>query len=137
MPTDRQKRDAKKDYPRQLMIMTKSVQRMMKEVGVYEKEVVDNTAKLAAIKEDSLKDEFDYKNFENVLAESVMMVPDSKARLATAVEELAVFVQTAKDEAGVQDSEWWAVAGDLVSKENSAANDVQATAVDVAEGEAF
>jgi len=36
-----------------------------------------------------------------------MMVPDSKSRLSKNVEDLEVFVETAKDREGVKESEWW------------------------------
>jgi len=75
--------------PRQLMIKTKTCQRMQKEVAAYEKEVVDNTAKLNAMEADEA-DPYDIKRFKEVLAESVMMVPDSKNRLGKAVEDLEV-----------------------------------------------
>jgi hypothetical protein len=136
MPTDRQKRDAKSNYPRDLMIKTKAAQRMFKEVSAYEKEVVDNTAKLEDMKNDSTKDEYDVKRFEGVLQESLMMVPDSKIRLQKSIEDLSLFLDTACNEEGVKESEWWTIASDLVSKENVEEKNDK-TVVDVDEGEAF
>jgi tubulin-specific chaperone A len=60
---------------------------MVKEVAAYEKEVVANETKIAKMKEDRM-DEYDIKKQEEVLAESLMMVPDSKNRLEAAVESL-------------------------------------------------
>ena len=61
-------------------------------------------------------DEYDVKRFKEVLAESVMMVPDSKARLGKNVEDLEVFVDTAKEKDGVKESEWWGVCEEVLAK---------------------
>ncbi|GMI33000.1 hypothetical protein TrRE_jg7015 [Triparma retinervis] len=133
------------DYPRQLMIKTKIVQRMMKEVAAYEQEIVDNTDKLNKMESSETHDEYDVKRFKEVLAESVMMVPDSKARLGKNVEDLEVFVDTAKEKDGVKESEWWGVCEEVLAKYHGKENDGGApkdvpaeTNVDaLEEGEAF
>lgn len=134
------------DYPRQLMIKTKVVQRMMKEVRSYEKEVVENTEKIGKMEREGA-DFHDVKKFREVLAESEMMVPDSKNRLRKNIEDLRSFVETAKDENGVKESEWWATHEEVLrdydkdsgqSAQNDAANEPCVTSVEgLAEGEAF
>ncbi len=111
---------------------------MIKEVAAYEKEVTDNTAKLQKM-ESGGADVYDIKKFKEVLAESVMMVPDSKTRLSKSVEDLQLFVDSAAEQAGVKDSEWWSKASEVIasqgSKENTAVTTTDTT--DLAEGEAF
>mmetsp|Transcript_28093 Transcript_28093/g.56097 ORF Transcript_28093/g.56097 Transcript_28093/m.56097 type:complete len:111 (+) Transcript_28093:317-649(+) len=110
---------------------------MQKEVAAYEKEVVDNTAKLNAMEADEA-DPYDIKRFKEVLAESVMMVPDSKNRLGKAVEDLELFCDTSAELEGVQTSEWWAVATAILAANKKGGAEKEETKVDdLAEGEAF
>jgi len=140
MPTARQIKDAKArgpDYPNDLKVKTRMCQRLAKEIAFYVAETKENEDKLEAMKQPgSGKDEFDVKNFENVLAESVMMIPDATTRYKAAVDDLAVFVSTAENEKGVKESEFWEQAVELVGKENGASN-ATTTEVDLADGEAF
>jgi tubulin-specific chaperone A len=62
--------------------------RLAKEVAYYEKEVKENEEKLQGMKE-AKKDAYDIKKFEEVLGESYMMIPDSKARFQQSLEELS------------------------------------------------
>jgi tubulin-specific chaperone A len=61
--------------------------RMVKEVSSYELEVVTNEARIQKMRDDG-KDPYDIRKQEEVLQESYMMIPDSKARLEAVVEEL-------------------------------------------------
>lgn len=61
--------------------------RMIKEVEAYEREVTTNEARIQKMRDDG-KDPYDIRKQEEVLQESYMMVPDSKARLETVIEEL-------------------------------------------------
>lgn len=70
---------------------SRSTHRLVKEVAAYEKEAQEQEAKVRAMKEDG-KDPYDIKKQEEVLQESYMMIPDSKARLAAAVEDLKAFL---------------------------------------------
>lgn len=63
----------------------------MKEVAAYEAEAQAQEAKVQGMK-DAGKDPYDVKKQEEVLQESYMMIPDSKARLAAAVEDLKAFL---------------------------------------------
>lgn len=98
----------------------------------------------------SNKDPYDIKRFEQVLAESYMMVPDSSKRLQQALEDLASFVQSAQDgdAQGIDEAGEWFVTAKQVLKEHSqqkeketdemGAEDVVETNVDdLAAGEAF
>ena len=61
--------------------------RMVKEVNAYEKEVEENEARIQKMRDDG-KDPYDIRKQEEVLQESYMMVPDSKARMENAVGDL-------------------------------------------------
>ena len=61
--------------------------RMVKEVTAYEKEVEQNELKVQKMRDDG-KDPYDIRKQEEVLQESYMMVPDSKARLESAIGDL-------------------------------------------------
>jgi Tubulin binding cofactor A len=121
---------------------------MLKEVAYYEVEVKENEAKLAEMKLQSDKDQYDIKQFEHVLGESYMMVPDATRRLQTALDDLADFVahyttETRDDSVVDANKEEWFVTAKLLLKENHAMNNserggIVATCVDdLADGEAF
>lgn len=65
--------------------------RLVKEVAAYGKEAQEQEAKVRAMKEGG-RDPYDIKKQEEVLQESYMMIPDSKARLAAAAEDLKAFL---------------------------------------------
>jgi tubulin-specific chaperone A len=103
----------------------------------YEKEVKENEEKLAKMKQDKTADSYDIKKFEEVLGESYMMIPDSKARFQKSLEELSLFLDTNT----VAEGEWVSTAQSIL-KENgiSLANTavVDETNVDdLQQGEAF
>ncbi|CAK8538885.1 unnamed protein product [Lathyrus sativus] len=72
---------------RSLKIKTSTCKRLVKELDSYEKEVLRESAKTADMK-DKGADPYDIKQQENVLAESRLMVPDSRKRLEAALEDL-------------------------------------------------
>jgi len=98
------------------MIKTKVCQRMIKEVASYQSEVSLNESKLSRMKSDASKDEWDVKKFEEVLAESYMMVPDSRARARKSFEDLAAFVEQNKGEEGFAEDEWYEVARGILEE---------------------
>ena len=65
--------------------------RLAKEVASYEKEAKTQEAKIQGMK-DQGKDIYDIKKQEEVLQESYMMIPDSKARYQNALEDLQSFL---------------------------------------------
>jgi len=54
--------------------------------------------------QDEGKDEYDIKKFEEVLAESQMMIPDSNNRLEAAQEKLGEVLEEAEEEGEVDGS---------------------------------
>jgi tubulin-specific chaperone A len=90
----RAKREAEKanvSTERQLKIQLGILKRMVKETQSYEKEVVDNESRVQKMKDDG-KDPYDIRKQEEVLAESHMMIPDSKNRLETTIDSLENFL---------------------------------------------
>ncbi len=73
--------------PQKLKTQLAIAKRMLKEVQAYETEVLTNEARIQKMRDDG-KDPYDIRKQEEVLQESYMMVPDSKARLESAIEEL-------------------------------------------------
>eukprot|EP00611_Tribonema_gayanum_P015656 TRINITY_DN27530_c0_g1_i1.p1 TRINITY_DN27530_c0_g1~~TRINITY_DN27530_c0_g1_i1.p1 ORF type:complete len:107 (+),score=38.82 TRINITY_DN27530_c0_g1_i1:94-414(+) len=98
---------------RQLKIKLGACKRLAKEVASYEKEASTNEAKVRAMKEEG-RDAYDVRKAEEILAESCMMIPDSKARLQVAVEELAGMLAASEGEDGVKDTDDYADAKALV-----------------------
>ncbi|GMI78981.1 KIESEL, TUBULIN FOLDING FACTOR A [Hibiscus trionum] len=72
---------------RNLKIKTSSCKRIVKELHSYEKEVENEAAKTADMKEKGA-DPYDLKQQENVLAESRMMIPDCRKRLEASLADL-------------------------------------------------
>jgi tubulin-specific chaperone A len=86
-------------------------------VAYYEKEVKENEEKLQGMKE-AKKDAYDIKKFEEVLGESYMMIPDSKARFQQSLEELSLFIE------GNQglDGEWLSTARTILEENGNSSN---------------
>ncbi|CAK8538884.1 unnamed protein product [Lathyrus sativus] len=82
---------------RSLKIKTSTCKRLVKELDSYEKEVLRESAKTADMK-DKGADPYDIKQQENVLAESRMMLPDSRKRLEAALEGLKATLAELLDE---------------------------------------
>ena len=72
--------------------------RMVKEVKSYEKEVVTNEARVQKMRDDG-KDPYDIRKQEEVLQESYMMIPDSKARLESTLADLEACLDECKEDA--------------------------------------
>jgi len=81
---------------RTLKIKSGIVKRLAKEVIAYEKETVQEQARLQKMK-DNNEDEYNIKQQEKVLQESQMMIPDCRKRLQTAYEELKEILDSEKD----------------------------------------
>jgi len=102
---------------KQLEIKTKIVQRLVKEVTYYHKEVKENEEKLAKMKADNA-DFHDIKKFQEVLDESNMMIPDSQTRLKKSVDELSTFLSETNTDT-MAESEWLRIAKDFVTEHSS------------------
>lgn len=111
------RKNTKKDDPeRQLMIKTKSCQRLEKEVSYYKKEVQENEDKLSNMKEKG-SDPYDVKKFQEVLDESYMMIPDSRARFEKGLDELHSFMKS-NEEILANDGDWISIARDFLNENN-------------------
>ncbi|XP_055542399.1 tubulin-specific chaperone A [Wyeomyia smithii] len=91
---------------RQLTIKTGVVKRLSKEKTVYEKEVVTQQNRIDKLKAAG-SDDHDIRKQEEVLQESLMMVPDCQRRLAKAYEELSEML---KNEEELKESEQYIAA---------------------------
>ncbi|KAK2588456.1 hypothetical protein KPH14_004445 [Odynerus spinipes] len=78
------------------------VKRLAKEKVTYEKEAAQQREKVQKLKEQD-KDGYDIKKQEEVLQESLMMVPDCERRLVKAFEELKNILETEQDLKEVED----------------------------------
>ncbi|XP_071559373.1 tubulin-specific chaperone A-like [Temnothorax nylanderi] len=86
---------------RTLKIKTGVVKRLAKEKVTYEKEAAQQRERVQKLKEQD-KDNYDIKKQEEVLQESLMMVPDCQRRLVKAFEELKKILDTEQDLKEVQ-----------------------------------
>ncbi|XP_015109536.1 tubulin-specific chaperone A [Diachasma alloeum] len=89
--------------PRQrtLKIKTGVVKRLAKEKVTYEKEAVQQKERIQKYK-DQGKDGHDIRKQEEVLQESLMMIPDCQRRLVKAYEDLKKILESEQD---LKDSE--------------------------------
>lgn len=81
---------------KQLKIKTGVVKRLAKEKVMYEKEAETQRNRIQKFKDEG-KDDHDVRKQEEVLQESLMMVPDCQRRLAKAYEELKALVDGEKE----------------------------------------
>ena len=79
------------DVMKDLRIKLGITKRLQKEVKSYEKELVDQNNKIAKMREDG-KDIYDIRKQEEVLAETEMMIPDSKNRCDESIQNLQKFL---------------------------------------------
>ncbi len=80
-----------KDVLRQAKIRLGACKRLSKEISSYEEEARVNEAKVEKMKSEN-QDEYDIRKQEEILAESCMMIPDSKRRCEEALMELESFI---------------------------------------------
>ncbi|XP_046739325.1 tubulin-specific chaperone A [Diprion similis] len=81
---------------RTLKIKTGVVKRLAKEKVTYEKEAAQQRDRIQKFK-DQGKDEYDIRKQEEVLQESLMMVPDCQRRLVKAFEDLKKTLESEQD----------------------------------------
>ncbi|KAJ9574530.1 hypothetical protein L9F63_008303 [Diploptera punctata] len=79
-----------------IRIKTGVVKRLAKEKVMYEKEADQQRERIQKLK-DQGKDEHDIKKQEEVLQESLMMVPDCQRRLVKAFDELKILLESELD----------------------------------------
>jgi tubulin-specific chaperone A len=133
--------------------VTNAIHRLVKEAAYYVDEVHENETKLEQMKNNN-DDKYDIKKFQEVLAESHMMIPDSINRRDNALVDLKEYVSLLKKEEGgnveVMECEWMNEANKILGEsglvddtackgEDREGDDVAVlTAVDdLAEGEEF
>ncbi|KAB0802934.1 hypothetical protein PPYR_05120 [Photinus pyralis] len=85
-----------------LKIKTGVVRRLAKEKVVYEEEAEQQRARIEKFKQEG-KDEYDIRKQEEVLQESLMMVPDCQRKLAKAIEELKNIIENELDLKDLED----------------------------------
>ncbi|XP_076641086.1 tubulin-specific chaperone A-like [Halictus rubicundus] len=85
-----------------LKIKTGVVKRLAKEKVMYEKEAAQQRERIQKLQEQD-KDGYDVKKQEEVLQESLMMVPDCQRRLVKASEELKKILETEQDLKEIED----------------------------------
>ena len=89
--------------------MLKTIHRLVKEAAYYVDEVHENETKLQQMKNNN-DDKYDIKKFQEVLAESHMMIPDSINRRDNALVDLKDYVSllTKEEEGNVEllECEW-------------------------------
>ncbi|XP_033229944.1 tubulin-specific chaperone A-like [Belonocnema kinseyi] len=81
---------------RTLKIKTGVVKRLAKEKITYEKEAEQQRERVQKFKDEG-KDGYEIRKQEEVLQESLMMVPDCQRRLAKAHEDLKKILETEQD----------------------------------------
>lgn len=81
---------------RTLKIKTGVVKRLAKEKVVYEKEAEQQRNRIERLKQEG-KDEYDIRKQEEVLQESLMMVPDCQRKLVKAIDELKNILDNEQD----------------------------------------
>lgn len=103
--------------------------------------MIENENKLTQMRKDN-RDPYDIKKFEEVLGESVMMVPDSQARWQKSLEDLSMFFGANETDLNPE-SDWIKVAKTILvkngfMKEDEITDDVALTNIDqLEEGEEF
>lgn len=81
---------------RTIKIKTGVVKRLAKEKTVYEREAEQQKLRIQKFKDDG-KDDYEIRKQEEVLSESLMMVPDCQRRLVVAYEELNKILGSEQD----------------------------------------
>ncbi|KAG7205073.1 hypothetical protein KM043_005451 [Ampulex compressa] len=85
-----------------LKIKTGVVKRLAKEKLAYEKEAAQQRDRIQKLKEQD-KDGYDIKKQEEVLQESLMMIPDCQRRLIKAFKELKQILESEEDMKEIED----------------------------------
>lgn len=117
------------DPVKQLTIKVKVCQRLVKEVAYYQQEVKENETKLQTMK-DKEKDPYDIKKFDEVLGESLMMIPDSERRLKESLEDLGLFLDTNETLLTADNSEYLTKARDLLLQKGPQEQTLEETQVE-------
>lgn len=97
------------DYKKQLKIKTGIVKRITREFESYEKEVAKDKERIAKLR-DGGSDDHTIKKQEDVLQETLSMLPNTRKRLQDAVEDLTTHMREHENDEGFKESPEWAEA---------------------------
>merc|ERR1712054_532069 len=103
---------------RDLKIKTGICKRMIKEVAYYKKETLENEERVQKMKDDGI-DQWTVKKAQEVLDESVMMIPDSERRMKEGIEDLYSFVQEFGELEEVKGAPEWEEAQKILAENES------------------
>ncbi|CAM1332957.1 TBCA (predicted) [Pycnogonum litorale] len=104
--------------PRQIKIKTGVLKRLLKDKVMYEKEAELQKQRIERMKAEK-KDFYDIKKQEEVLQESLMIIPDCQKRLMTAYTDLHDIL---KNEEDLAEAEEYKLAAQLVEEATSVVN---------------
>lgn len=102
------------DTQRQLKIKTGVVKRITREYESYQKEIQRDKNRIDKLR-DSSADEHQIRKQEEVLAETISMVPNTRKRLQDALEDLCNFMKENDTEQELTVTEEWNEAGNIVN----------------------
>lgn len=97
------------DYKKQLKIKSGIVKRITREFESYEKEVSKDKERIAKLR-NSGSDDHTIKKQEDVLQETLSMLPNTRKRLQDAVEDLQTHMREHENDEGFKDSAQWSEA---------------------------
>lgn len=97
------------DYKKQLKVKSGIVKRITREFESYEKEVAKDKDRISKLRE-SGSDEHTIKKQEDVLQETLSMLPNTRKRLQDAVEDLQNLMREHENDEGFKESTEWAEA---------------------------
>jgi len=100
---------------KQLTIKTGAARRLLKENGLYRKEIEDNKRKLDKLRADGAES-WDIKNATRLIEESEKMVVDTSTRLGRAVGELRDLVVLVKKIPEIVDTEEYSKAEQVLEE---------------------
>eukprot|EP00879_Flechtneria_rotunda_P005458 GHRR01005751.1.p2 GENE.GHRR01005751.1~~GHRR01005751.1.p2 ORF type:complete len:115 (+),score=28.30 GHRR01005751.1:567-911(+) len=91
------------DVAKTLKIKISTLKRIYKEYAYYQKETDKEQARVESMKA-AAADPYDLRQAESVLAESAMMVPETRQRLESALSDLQTFLaENEQDAAGTEE----------------------------------
>jgi Tubulin binding cofactor A len=115
---------------------------LIKEVEFYKEELRTNEKQVETMKQDATKDRYDVQRFQDIVNESLRMVPDATNRLQVAVEDLSLYLSTFNGSLDTKGS-WYETAQQILSSNGVPRNEalfdgIQATNTsELQDGEAF
>ena len=103
------------DTPRQLKIKTGIVRRITREYDSYQTEIQKDKDRIIKLR-DTDPNDYAIRKQEEVLAETISMVPNTRKRLQDALEDLCNFMKENDTEQTLTVSEEWREAENIIGK---------------------